>query len=102
MLIRASSRDFQMDAHRNLFCRDNLLCSPRKPDSELSGRRLWVMLVTLLVGIPLYICATASTPLAASLIAKGMSPSTAFVFLLAGPATNAATITMVAHSLGKR
>lgn len=60
------------------------------------------MLVMLLVGIPLYICATASTPLAASLISKGMSPGTAFVFLLAGPATNAATITMVARFLGKR
>ena len=59
------------------------------------------MLVMLLVGIPLYICATASTPLAASLVAKGMSPGTAFVFLLAGPATNAATITMVARFLGK-
>jgi uncharacterized membrane protein YraQ (UPF0718 family) len=55
------------------------------------------MLVMLLVGIPLYICATASTPLAASLIAKGMSPGTAFVFLLAGPATNAATITIILH-----
>lgn len=60
------------------------------------------MLVMLLVGIPLYICATASTPLAAALIAKGMSPGTAFVFLLAGPATNAATITMVTKFLGKR
>jgi uncharacterized protein len=60
------------------------------------------MLIMLLVGIPLYICATASIPLAASLIAKGMSPGTAFVFLLAGPATNAAIITMVARFLGKR
>ncbi len=66
------------------------------------GGGLGSMLVMLLVGIPLYICATASTPLAASLIAKGMSPGTAFVFLLAGPATNAATITMVARFLGKR
>ncbi len=66
------------------------------------GGGLSSMLVMLLVGIPLYICATASTPLAASLIAKGMSPGTAFVFLLAGPATNAATITMVARFLGKR
>jgi uncharacterized protein len=66
------------------------------------GGGIGSMLVMLLVGIPLYICATASTPLAASLIAKGMSPGTAFVFLLAGPATNAATITMVAHFLGKR
>ncbi len=66
------------------------------------GGGLGSMLVMLLVGIPLYICATASTPLAASLVAKGMSPGTAFVFLLAGPATNAATITMVARFLGKR
>lgn len=60
------------------------------------------MRVMLIVGISLYICATASTPLAASLVAKGMRPGTAFVFLLAGPATNAATITMVARFLGKR
>ncbi len=45
---------------------------------------------------------TASTPLAASLVAKEMSPGTAFVFLLAGPATNAATLTMVARFPGKR
>ncbi len=66
------------------------------------GGGILSMLAMLLVGIPLYICATASTPLAAALIAKGMSPGTAFVFLLAGPATNAATITMVTKFLGKR
>jgi uncharacterized protein len=60
------------------------------------------MLIMFLVGIPLYICATASTSVAVSLIATGMSPGTAFVFLLAGPATTAATITMVARFLGKR
>ncbi|WP_305063739.1 SO_0444 family Cu/Zn efflux transporter [Methanococcoides sp.] len=60
------------------------------------------MLLAIVVGIPLYICATASTPLAAVLIAKGMSPGAAFVFLLAGPATNAATITMVLKYLGRR
>ncbi|MDD3245260.1 MAG: SO_0444 family Cu/Zn efflux transporter [Methanosarcina sp.] len=69
---------------------------------EYLGGGLGSMLVMLVVGIPLYICATASTPLAASLVAKGMSPGTAFVFLLAGPATNAATITMVVRFLGKR
>ncbi|MCQ1534110.1 permease [Methanosarcina sp. KYL-1] len=69
---------------------------------EYLGGGLRSMMVMLVVGIPLYICATASTPLAASLMAKGMSPGTAFVFLLAGPATNAATITMVARFLGKR
>jgi uncharacterized membrane protein YraQ (UPF0718 family) len=66
------------------------------------GGGILSMFAMLLLGIPLYICATASTPLAAALIAKGMSPGTAFVFLLAGPATNAATITMVTKFLGKR
>ena len=66
------------------------------------GGGIGSMILMLFVGIPLYICATASTPLAAALIAKGMSPGTAFVFLLAGPATNAATITMVTKFLGKK
>lgn len=70
-------------------------------DSYLGGG-IASMLLALVVGIPLYICATASTPLAAVLILKGMSPGAAFVFLLAGPATNAATITMVLKFLGKR
>jgi uncharacterized membrane protein YraQ (UPF0718 family) len=75
------------------------------PDSSIHnylGGGLASMLIMLVLGIPLYICATASTPIAAALIAKGMSPGTAFVFLLAGPATNAVTITMVARFLGKR
>ncbi len=66
------------------------------------GGGIGSMFLMLLIGIPLYICATASTPLAAALIAKGMSPGTAFVFLLAGPATNAATITIVTKFLGKK
>ncbi|MDD5681125.1 MAG: SO_0444 family Cu/Zn efflux transporter [Candidatus Omnitrophica bacterium] len=60
------------------------------------------MLVMLLIGIPLYICASASTPIAAALIAKGMSPGVALVFLLAGPATNIAGILTVGKFLGKR
>ena len=60
------------------------------------------MLVMLLVGIPLYVCATASTPIVAALALKGLSPGAALVFLLAGPATNAATILLVAEILGKR
>lgn len=60
------------------------------------------MLVMLLIGMPLYICASASTPIAAALIAKGMSPGVALVFLLAGPATNAAGILAVGKFLGRR
>lgn len=60
------------------------------------------MLVMLAVGLPLYVCATASTPIAAALILKGISPGAALVFLLAGPATNAASIVVIANMLGKR
>lgn len=60
------------------------------------------LLVMLLVSIPLYMCASASTPVAAALVLKGLSPGAALVFLLAGPATNAATLTVVARFWGRR
>jgi uncharacterized membrane protein YraQ (UPF0718 family)/copper chaperone CopZ len=59
-------------------------------------------LVMLAVGIPLYVCASGSIPLAAALLAKGISPGAALVFLIAGPATNAATIAVISGMLGKR
>ncbi len=63
----------------------------------------WVSMVMMLfIGVPMYICATASTPVAAALLAKGMDPGAALVLLLAGPATNIATITVVSNFLGKR
>ena len=60
------------------------------------------MLIMLAVGIPLYICATASTPVAAALILKGVSPGAALVFLLVGPATNITSIAVLVGILGKR
>ena len=60
------------------------------------------MLIMLAMGIPLYICATASTPIAAALILKGVSPGAALVFLLAGPATNMTSLTVLWGTLGKR
>ncbi|MCB2192019.1 MAG: SO_0444 family Cu/Zn efflux transporter [Deltaproteobacteria bacterium] len=60
------------------------------------------MLIMLAVGIPLYICASASTPIAAALILKGVSPGAALVFLLAGPATNVTSLTVLVGVLGKR
>jgi uncharacterized membrane protein YraQ (UPF0718 family) len=70
--------------------------------SAYLGTRLPAMLLMLAVGIPLYICATASTPIAAALILKGVSPGAALVFLLAGPATNIASLTVLTGVLGKR
>ncbi|MCX6253126.1 MAG: permease [Bacteroidia bacterium] len=60
------------------------------------------MLVILIISIPVYICATASVPVAAVLMLKGLSPGAALVLLMAGPATNAATITMIGKVLGKK
>jgi len=66
------------------------------------GRGLIPMLVMLAFSIPLYVCATASTPIAAALILKGISPGAALVFFLAGPATNVASLTVLTGLLGKR
>ena len=66
------------------------------------GGGLPAMLLMLAVGIPLYICATASTPIAAALILKGISPGAALVFLMAGPATNITSLTVLMGTLGKR
>ena len=66
------------------------------------GSDFMSMLLMLIVGIPMYVCASASTPIAASLVMKGISPGAALVFLLTGPATNAVTISTVIKILGKR
>lgn len=58
--------------------------------------------MAILVGIPIYVCATASIPVALSLIYLGASPGSALAFLIAGPATNIATISIVKQLLGKK
>jgi uncharacterized membrane protein YraQ (UPF0718 family) len=75
------------------------------PESLLTrhlGGGILSMLVMMLVGIPIYVCATASVPIAAVLIAKGVSPGAALVFLMTGPATNAASIAAVWQMMGRR
>ena len=60
------------------------------------------MLIMLVLGIPLYICASASTPIAAAFILKGVSPGAALVFLLVGPATNITSLSVLFGLLGKK
>tara|TARA_Y100000034_G_scaffold88525_1_gene106287 strand:- start:3293 stop:4522 length:1230 start_codon:yes stop_codon:yes gene_type:complete len=74
------------------------------PESFLSqwGNGILAMLVVILISIPMYICATASTPIAAGLLLSGVSPGAVLVFMLAGPATNIATLGVVGKELGKR
>jgi uncharacterized membrane protein YraQ (UPF0718 family) len=60
------------------------------------------MLLILLISVPMYVCATASTPLAHAMLYAGVSPGTVLVFLLAGPASNLASIALVRRELGSR
>lgn len=68
----------------------------------LLGGGIVSMLIMMAVGIPVYVCATASVPIAAALVMKGVSPGAALVFLMTGPATNAATIATVWKIMGRR
>ncbi len=77
------------------FMPDDLIAS-------VLGRGFMPMLATLALSLPLYICATASTPVAAALAAKGLTPGAAMVFLVAGPATNIAALTVTGKLLGKK
>lgn len=66
------------------------------------GTGLPVMFLMLIFGIPVYVCSAASVPVAAALIAKGLSPGAAMVFLMTGPATNAVAIVTIARVMGLR
>ncbi len=63
---------------------------------------IWAMLVMIVIGLPMYICSTSSIPIALSLMAKGVSPGAAFVFLFMGPFTNVASLAVISRKMGKR
>jgi len=62
----------------------------------------WSMIVMLFIGIPTYTCASASTPVAAALVMKGLNPGAALVYLLAGPATSMSSMVVLTKFLGAR
>ncbi len=70
--------------------------------TAFSDHTLLSMIIILLISIPMYICSTGSIPIAASLMMKGLSPGVALVFLLAGPATNTVTISVISKELGRK
>jgi hypothetical protein len=75
------------------------------PDNlhALLGENRWIgYLIAAAIAAPMYVCATASLPIAASLIVAGVSPGAAFIFLSAGPATNTVTMGVVKSMLGMR
>ncbi|MCX7917449.1 MAG: SO_0444 family Cu/Zn efflux transporter [bacterium] len=75
---------------------------PENLISKYLSNRIYSYLIMLFIGVPLYVCATGSIPIASSLISKGISPGAGFVFLFTGPATNSATLTFILGKLGKR
>ncbi len=68
----------------------------------LSSRPLLAMLAVVVVAIPMYVCATGSIPIALSLMLKGLSPGAAFVLLMAGPAANFASATIISRTMGRK
>ncbi len=76
------------------------------PDSLFSSEALgndWIAFpVMLLIGMPMYVCSTASIPVALALMAKGISPGAALIFLIVGPALNGASLTVLLQLLGKK
>jgi len=70
--------------------------------AEHLGTGIVPMLVMMGVGLPVYVCATASVPVAAALIMTGLTPGAALVFLMTGPATNAATVATVWRIMGRK
>jgi uncharacterized membrane protein YraQ (UPF0718 family) len=69
---------------------------------RLPATGILAMLIMMFLGIPIYVCATASVPVAAALILKGVAPGVALVFLITGPATNAAALATIYKALGAR
>lgn len=74
------------------------------PPQQLAelGSGLGVMLIMAVIGIPLYMCATAATPIAAGLLLAGVSPGTVLVFLIAAPVTSLATLGVFRREMGNR
>ena len=81
------------------------LISVLLPDDFFSmfrGYGIFEILIILAASVPIYVCATGSIPIAAVLLMKGVSPGAALVFMMAGPATNVATITVIGKTMGRK
>jgi len=79
-----------------------ILIPPQFIAEHFSSSNLIQYTMMLAVSLPIYVCATASIPIAVVLMAKGITPGAAFIFLMAGPATNASSIAVIKNILGKR
>ncbi|MEN7973880.1 MAG: permease, partial [Verrucomicrobiota bacterium] len=70
--------------------------------ADRMGDSVAAMFLMLLIGIPLYVCSSGSVPIALAFIKAGISPGAALIFLITGPATNAATLTTLWKIIGRK
>ncbi|KJJ85432.1 permease [Candidatus Omnitrophus magneticus] len=75
---------------------------PKEFISNYMGNSFFSMIIMFIVGIPMYVCATGSIPIAAALLAKGVNLGAVLVFLMAGPATNIVSLILISKNLGAR
>lgn len=68
----------------------------------IGGKPILSMITVLVIAVPMYVCATGSIPIALSLMLKGLSPGTALVLLMAGPAANFASFTLISREMGRK
>jgi len=106
-MIRYAYMDFMMDIADWLIIGFAVaaLISLLLPDNFFTlylGNQFLSMLVVLAAAIPIYVCATGSIPIAAVLMMKGLSPGAALVFLMAGPATNIATMSVIGKAIDRK
>ncbi len=106
-MFRYAFHDFLMDIAKWLIIGLSLAAflSVILPDNFFTlylDNQYLSMLIVLAASVPLYVCATGSIPIAAVLMMKGLSPGAALVFLMAGPATNAATIALIGKAIDKK
>jgi uncharacterized membrane protein YraQ (UPF0718 family)/copper chaperone CopZ len=106
-MVQYAYRDFMTDIADWLIIGFAVaaLISAALPDNFFTlylNNELLSMLIVLVAAVPLYVCATGSIPIAAVLMMKGLSPGAALVFLMAGPATNVATMTVIGKVLGRK
>jgi len=75
--------------------------TPKEYTQILFENQFLTYIVVIIFSMPLYTCATASLPIAAAFLLQGMSTGAVFIFLTAGPATSAVTMSVVYKMLGK-
>lgn len=80
----------------------SLFLPPEFLASFINSDSFFMYLIMLVVSLPFYVCATASIPIAVALFSKGVSAGAIFVFLMAGPATNASSIAVIKNIMGKK